>query len=97
VWYRGGIGIVELVQRWCRGGAGAEMQRCRSAEWVQRGSGFSRGGVEVVGAGAEQMQRCCRCRGAAEVVQMRIRGAEVLSCCMGEEVQVSAEVVPQRW
>ena len=86
-WCRGGAeevvqrllcrgGIEEEVQRWSRGCAGTEVQMHIGAEVLSkcRGSGFNRGGAEMVGAGAELMQRCCWCRGAAEVVLLWCRG-----------------------
>ena len=96
-WCRGGAeevvqrllcrgGIEEGVQRcWSRGCAGAEVQMHIGAEVLSkcRGSGFNRGGAEVVGASAELMQRCCWCRGAAEVVLLWCRGQTEVWCIGG--------------
>jgi len=79
-----------VVQRWCKGDAGAEVQRWfRDAKAVQVQR--ERGGTEVV-----QVQTRCkvqrRCRGGAVEVCRRGAGAEMQRRCSWQRCRVAEEV-----
>ena len=55
------------MQRWCRGGCGAEQVQRGDADRVQRFGGIEQVQSNCRGAGAEVLQMCCRGAVGAEL------------------------------